>query len=197
VRGQTIEELAIGDFVELTRVAAPDNVAAFLGAIGDDNPVHSDPAFAASTSFERPIAPGMWTSGLLSAAIGTMLPGPGSIYIKQDLQFLRPVYFGDTITAHVEIVEMIPERNRVRLSTSCANSDGEAVLAGGAWVLPPLRPVIYDEPQPRESTPFGVLAPVAWAFRTAAMWYAVVADGLDHWTDPRSPDPARRPTATS
>jgi acyl dehydratase len=197
VRGQTIEELAIGEFVELTRVAAPNNVAAFLGAIGDDNPVHSDRAFAASTPFEQPIAPGMWTSGLLSAAIGTMLPGPGSIYIKQDLQFLRPVYFGDTITAHVEIVEMIPERNRVRLSTTCANSDGEAVLAGGAWVLPPLRPVIYDEPQRRERTPFGVLALAEWASRAAAVWYAAVADGLDYWTGPRSPGLARRPAATS
>jgi 3-hydroxybutyryl-CoA dehydratase len=192
VRGRTISELALGDFVELTRVAAPDNVAAFLGAIGDDNPVHSDPDFAATTSFERPIAPGMWTAGLLSAAIGTQLPGPGSIYIKQDLKFLRPVYFGDTITAHVEIIEMIPERNRVRLSTTCANSDGEAVLAGEAWVLPPLRAVIYDEPQPRESTPFRVLAPVAWASRAAAMWYAAVADGLDFWTGPRSPGPGEK-----
>jgi len=192
VRGRTIEELALGDFVELTRVAAPDNVAAFLGAIGDDNPVHSDPDFAATTSFERPIAPGMWTAGLLSAAIGTQLPGPGSIYIKQDLKFLRPVYFGDTITARIEVVEMIPERNRVRLSTTCVNGDGETVLAGEAWVLPPQRPIQYDGPQRREGGAFWVFAPVAWASRAAAMWYAAVADGLDTWA-PRPPKAADEP----
>ena len=187
MRGRTIAELAIGDFVELSRVAAPDNVASFLTAIGDDNPVHSDSAFAATTSFERPIAPGMWTAGLLSAAIGTMLPGPGSIYIKQDLKFLRPVYLGDVITARIEVVEVIADRNRVRLATSCANADGETVLAGEAWVLPPQRPVSYDERKRRDATPFWALAPVAWASRAAAMWYAAVADGLDSWAGARPP----------
>jgi acyl dehydratase len=187
VRGRTIQELAVGDFVELSRTAWPDDVAHFLAAIGDDNPVHSDPAFAAETPFERPIAPGMWTAGLLSAAIGTMLPGPGSIYIKQDLKFLRPVYFGDTITARIEVVELIPERNRARLSTTCTNDKGEPVLGGEAWVLPPQKPILYEAPEPRAAdttspTAMWAMAPIAWASRAAAFWYAAAADGLDLWS---------------
>jgi acyl dehydratase len=186
VIGRTIEELAVGDAVELTRVAWPEDVAAFVHAIGDDNPVHSDPAFAASTPFGRPIAPGMWTAGLISAAIGTRLPGPGTIYAKQDLKFLRPVYFGDVITARVEIVEVIADRNRIRLATTCTNEDGETVLTGEAWVLPPLEPVRYEEDGQGERaiTSFWALEPIAWAGRTAALWYSAVAAGLASLSGP-------------
>jgi len=72
--------------------------------------------------------------------IGTLLPGPGSIYAAQDLRFLKPVKVGESITARVEVVELLPERNRVRLETICVNQRGERVLSGEAWVLPPKRP---------------------------------------------------------
>ena len=196
--GRTLQELAVGDFVEITRVAWPDEVTHFLAAIGDDNPVHADAAFAAGTPFERPIVPGMWTAGLISAALGTRLPGPGSIYVKQDLKFIRPVYFGDSITARVEVVELVPERNRARLATTCRNADGETVLAGEAWVLPPLEPVRYESvPSATTAPSFWALAPAAWAGRATALWCAAVADGLGTLAQAAADrDPARHPVTT-
>lgn len=126
-----------GDAVELSRTVTGPDIAQFVDAIGDLNPIHSDPAYAAATPFGEPIAPGVWTAGLVSAAIGTQLPGPGSIYLSQTLRFLRPVRFDDVITARVEVVEVHREKRRVRLATTCVNQHGEEVLAGEAWIGPP------------------------------------------------------------
>jgi acyl dehydratase len=123
--GKTITELATGDCAEITRVVEQDDIAAFVDAVGDYNPVHSDPAYAAATPFKAPIAPGIFTAGLISAVIGTELPGPGAIYLSQSLKFVKPVKAGDVITARAEIVEMLAERNRVRLQTVCVNQRGE------------------------------------------------------------------------
>src|SRR5204863_7693871 len=100
------------------------------------NPIHSDVAHAATTPFKSPIAPGIFTAGLVSAVIGTRLPGPGAIYLSQSLRFLRPVRVGDTITARVEALEVSREKNRLRLQTTCTNQRGEEVLSGEAWVMP-------------------------------------------------------------
>ena len=89
--GKTIAELAAGDRAEITRVVEQDDIAAFVDAVGDYNPVHSDPAYAAATPFKAPIAPGIFTAGLISAVIGTELPGPGAIYLSQSLKFVKPV----------------------------------------------------------------------------------------------------------
>src|SRR5262249_32032561 len=105
--GKTIAELTTGDRAELTRVVEEDDIAAFVDAVGDYNPVHSDPAYAATTPFKGPIAPGIFTAGLISAVIGTQLPGPGAIYLSQSLKFVKPVKAGDVITARAEIVEML------------------------------------------------------------------------------------------
>ena len=80
------------------------DIAAFVDAVGDHNPVHADREYAASTVFKEPIAPGIWTAGLVSAVIGTRLPGPGAIYLSQDLKFLKPVKAGDSISARVEVL---------------------------------------------------------------------------------------------
>ncbi len=149
--GRTIDQLRLGDAAELSRVATPTAVAKFVESVGDTNPIHSDPAFAATTRFEKPIAPGIWTAGLVSAVIGTRLPGPGTIYASQELRFLRPVDLGERITAQVEVVEILPERNRVRLQTTCRNRRGEAVLTGEAWVLPSKVPIHYRKPRPAAS----------------------------------------------
>jgi acyl dehydratase len=146
--GKTINELHEGDAAELTRVVGAKDVASFIDAVGDYNPLHSDPAFAAETMFKGPIAPGLLTAGMISAVIGTRLPGPGSIYLSQDLRFLKPVRTGDTITARVEVAEVVRERNRVRLRTHCMNQRGDEVLAGEAWVLPSRRPVVYEDRRP-------------------------------------------------
>src|SRR5205814_10537095 len=129
---------------ELVRRVETDDIASFIDAVGDLNPVHSDPAYAATTAFKEPIAPGIFTAGLISAVIGTQLPGPGAIYLTQSLKFVKPVRTGDTITARVEVIEVIRDRNRIRLSTLCTNQTGEEVLSGEAWVLPSRVGITYE-----------------------------------------------------
>ncbi|OLB94116.1 MAG: hypothetical protein AUH30_18495 [Candidatus Rokubacteria bacterium 13_1_40CM_68_15] len=102
----------------------------------DRNPIHRDAEFAASTSFGEPIAPGILTAALVAAVIGSELPGPGAVYLSQSLKFLRPVKLNDTITARVEIAEVLHGRNRMCLRTECLNGRGEPVLTGEAWVMP-------------------------------------------------------------
>lgn len=172
--GRPIDDLAPGDHTELSRTVEPGDIAAFVGAVGDHNPVHSDPSFAASTTFKEPIAPGIFTAGLVSAVIGTRLPGPGAIYISQSLAFTKPVRAGDTIRARVEVVEALRERNRIRLQTVCTNQRGEVVLSGEAWVMPPKTRVLYED-RSRAGASFGRLAaePWEWAAQALAFWSGV------------------------
>jgi acyl dehydratase len=142
--GRTIEELSAGEFAEVVHQVDAGGVAEFVDAVGDHNPLHSDPEYAAGTPFKEPIAPGVFTAGLISAAIGTKLPGPGAVYLSQSLKFLKPVKLGDTITARVTIVEVLRERNRIRLATVCLNQRGEEVLTGEAWVMPSRESVVYE-----------------------------------------------------
>jgi hypothetical protein len=104
--------------------------------------------------------------------IGTRLPGPGSIDASQDLKFLKPVRAGDTITARVEVVELIRERNRIRLKTTCVNQRGEEVLSGEAWVLPPKASVRYDETVGHRALAFWMFQPWAWTFQALSLWAA-------------------------
>ena len=135
--GKTINDISVGDRAELALTASAALVTTFVTLSGDRNPIHRDAAFAATTTFGEPIAPGMLTAALIAAVIGSELPGPGCVYLSQSLKFLRPVKLGDTITARVEVVETVRDRNRVRLRTECANATGEIVLVGEAWVMPP------------------------------------------------------------
>src|SRR6058998_3472531 len=173
--GKTIAELRPGDYAEIERHVDMEAIAEFIDAVGDYNPIHSDPAYAAATSFGEPIAPGIFTAGLISAAIGTMLPGPGAIYLSQSLKFLKPVKAGDTITARVEVLEVIRERNRLRLQTTCTNQRGEEVLAGEAWVMPSRTHIVYDEER-RAAAALARLAlgPWSWAAQTMSAWAAMV-----------------------
>src|SRR6266508_4095419 len=123
--GITVDGIEVGDSAQITRKVVNADIAEFVDAVGDYNPVHSDAAYAASTVFKEPIAPGIWTAGLISAVIGTRLPGPGAIYLSQDLKFLKPVKAGDSISARVEVLEVNREKNRVRLRTVCTNQRGE------------------------------------------------------------------------
>jgi len=157
--GLTIDGIQVGDGAELSRVATEVHVAGFVDAVGDHNPIHSDPEYAADTIFGERIAPGIWTAGLISAVIGTRLPGPGTIYLSQDLKFLRPVMLGDAIRARVQVIDVHRERNRVRLRTICTNQRGEDVLAGEALVMPSRRPVRYEV---ESAAPWAAL-PWAWA----------------------------------
>ena len=169
--GKTIADLAQGDRAELTRVVEQDDIAAFVDAVGDYNPVHSDSAYAAGTPFKVPIAPGIYTAGLISAVIGTQLPGPGAIYLSQSLKFVKPVKAGDTITARAEVIEVLRERNRIRLQTVCVNQHGEEVLSGEAWIMPSKTRVVY-EGRPTSAAAVAALAltPWAWAAQAMSLW---------------------------
>ncbi len=171
--GKTIAELRPGDYAEIERHVEMEAIAEFIDAVGDFNPIHSDPAYAAATSFGEPIAPGVFTAGLISAVIGTQLPGPGAIYLSQSLKFMKPVKPGDTITARVEVLEVLTERNRVRLGTVCRNQRDEDVLSGEAWVMPSKTRVTYERPASPGAGVRLALAPWTLAAQTVALWSKV------------------------
>ena len=138
--GKTIDELKIGDTAKFSKTVSESDIYQFAGVTGDFNPAHIDEAYAKKTFFKTRIAHGMLSAGFISTVIGTKLPGTGSIYIKQDLSFLAPVRIGDTITARVEVIEIMDGKNRVRLKTVCVNQEGAQVLDGEAVVSPPKPP---------------------------------------------------------
>ena len=138
--GKTICEIKVGDAAEFTKTVSESDVYLFAGVTGDLNPAHVNEAYAKNTFFKGRIAHGMLSAGFISAILGTKLPGPGTIYLRQELNFLAPVLFGDTITARAEAVEVITEKNRVRFKTTCRNQDGKIVLDGEAVVMAPKAP---------------------------------------------------------
>jgi acyl dehydratase len=169
--GITIDAIAVGDSAQITRRVTDGDIAAFVDAVGDHNPVHADREFAASTVFKEPIAPGIWTAGLISAVIGTRLPGPGAIYLSQDLKFLKPVKAGDSISARVEVLEVNRERHRIRLRTVCTNQRAEDVVRGEAVVMPSPTPVHYARPvRSMNAMALWTLQPLAWMAQSAAIW---------------------------
>ena len=135
--GKTIEQIKLGDTAYFSKTVSESDVYLYAGITGDLNPAHINEAHAKNTFFKTRIAHGMLTAGFISSVLGMQLPGPGTIYMRQSLNFLAPVRFGDTITAKVEVVEVIAEKNRVRLKTTCTNQEGTVVLDGEAMVIPP------------------------------------------------------------
>jgi len=135
--GKSIDEIVVGDSAEFTKTVSESDVYLYAGVTGDLNPAHINEPYAANTFFKGRIAHGMLLGGFISAVIGMQLPGPGTIYIKQEMSFLAPVKIGDTITARAEIKEVIKEKNRLILQTTCTNQDGILVLNGEAMVSPP------------------------------------------------------------
>lgn len=131
------ETLEVGQAAELSRTITAADVEGFAAVTGDTNPVHLDEEVARASRFGGRIAHGMLSAGLISAVLGTRLPGPGAIYTGQTLRFTRPVRIGDTVTARVEVIELVAEKRRVRLSTTCRNQDGATVLDGEATVMVP------------------------------------------------------------
>jgi len=128
----TFAELCVGMKESLSHTVTREDVDRFADVTGDRNPIHLDEDFARNSRFGKTIAHGMFGAGLISAVLGTKLPGPGNVYMEQTLRFLKPVFIGDTITASAEITDLNPEKYRVSLSTSCANQDGVAVIEGEA-----------------------------------------------------------------
>lgn len=137
LENRTFDQIQVGDSASLERMVADNDIELFALATGDINPAHVDPEFAAGDFFGRIIAHGMWTASLVSAVLGTRLPGPGCIYLNQSLAFTKPVAPGDTITATVRVLEKQDRKNIVRLETTCTNQSGECVLQGEAKVIAP------------------------------------------------------------
>lgn len=135
--GKRAHELKIGASATFSKTISETDIYLYAGITGDMNPAHINEVYAQGTFFERRIAHGMLPAGFISNVLGTLLPGPGTIYMKQSLAFRAPVYIGDTITAKVEVVEVNVEKNRVRLNTTCTNQNGTLVLDGEALVSPP------------------------------------------------------------
>jgi 3-hydroxybutyryl-CoA dehydratase len=134
---KTIDMLKIGESAEVQKTISESDVYLYAGITGDFNPAHVNEEYAKRTHFKTRIAHGMLTAGLISTLLGNMLPGPGTIYLGQTLNFLAPVYIGDTICARVEITEILPEKNRVKLKTTCINQEELTVLEGEALVSAP------------------------------------------------------------
>lgn len=130
-----MSSLKPGDQASRTTTISDEMIRAFADLTGDHNPVHLDDAYAAGTRFGRRIAHGMIAAGLISATLANDLPGPGTVYLSQALQFRAPVYPGDTITTTVEVKNVRPDRPIVTLGTVCKNQDNVVVLEGEAVVL--------------------------------------------------------------
>ncbi len=132
------EDLEVGLRGEYRRVITQADVELFAQVSGDNNPLHLDEAFAGSTMFEGRIVHGMYTAAMISAVIGTRMPGPGCIYMSQSLRFLAPVRAGDEVMASVTVAELLPAKRRAKMNTECRVGE-KVVLAGDALILVPSR----------------------------------------------------------
>jgi 3-hydroxybutyryl-CoA dehydratase len=137
--GKTIDQLAVGDWAENSKTISESDIYLYAGITGDFNPAHVNEEYAKKTFFKTRIAHGLLSAGFISAVVANKLPGPGSIYLKQEFSFLAPVRIGDTITARVEILEIL-DKNRIRMRTVCTNQEGTIVIDGEAVLSPPRPP---------------------------------------------------------
>lgn len=134
MNGMCLEDLSVGQSAEVRHTVTDEDIRAFAAVSGDNNPVHLDEAYAATTPFKTRIAHGMLSAGYISAVLGNRLPGPGAIYISQTMNFKRPVRIGDEVTTRATVSAIDAERARVTLSTVCEVS-GKAVVEGEAVVM--------------------------------------------------------------
>jgi 3-hydroxybutyryl-CoA dehydratase len=136
--GLCLEDLTIGMTARFARTVTEADLVLFAGLSGDSNPVHMDETYARGTVFKGRIAHGMLSAAFVSTAIGTKLPGPGTIYCSQNLRFKAPVRIGDTVEARVTVIDIVLEKRRVSLKTTCSVGD-IVVIDGDAEVMVPRR----------------------------------------------------------
>ena len=139
MHGYYLEDLSVGMSAVFGKTVTEADIMAFAGVSGDTNTIHLHADFAKASRFGERIAHGMLSAAFISTVVGTKLPGPGSIYVSQSLNFKAPVKIGDTVTARCEIVEIVPDRKRIKLKTECLCGD-KVVLDGEAVILVPTRP---------------------------------------------------------
>jgi 3-hydroxybutyryl-CoA dehydratase len=132
------EDLSVGMTERLSKTVSSSDVVGFAEVTGDRNPIHLSEHFAAKTAFGTRIAHGLYTASLISAVLGTRLPGPGAVYISQTLNFRAPVKIGDTVEVCVTVIELEAKKFRARLACACSVDDA-TVLDGEALVKVPSR----------------------------------------------------------
>jgi len=145
-----LEEIAVGQTAEFAKTVTETDVVLYAGITGDFNPAHVNAVEAEAGMFGGRIAHGMLSAGFISTVLAMRLPGPGTIYLSQSLRFVRPVRIGDTVTARVEVAEVVAPKRRVRLATTVVNQRGETVIDGEAMVM---------LPEPRASPPIPISHP--------------------------------------
>lgn len=146
LKSKTYKELEIGDQGEFSKTVTERDIALFGETSGDVNPVHFDEAYASKTIFKGRVAHGMWSAGLISTCIGTVMPGPGSIYLGQTLEFKLPARLGDTLTAVVTIDQKIDAKKLLVINCVVSNQNNEVVVIGEAKVIPPRKNVELTAP---------------------------------------------------
>lgn len=144
ISNRPFDTINIGDFCKRVHKVSAEDLLLFARASGDLNPLHLDDEYAATTPFKQRIAHGMFTGGLISAALAMDLPGPGTIYLSQDLQFKRPVCIGDELTVILTATEKHKEKPIVTLSCEVLNQDGKAVVVGTAKVMAPTKSMTVE-----------------------------------------------------
>ena len=144
LRNRTFDEIAVGDCASLQRTLTAEDIQLFAVMSGDVNPTHVDHEFAASSNMSGVIAHGMWGAALISALLGTRLPGPGTLYVGQTLRFLAPVRIGDTLDVTVTVTARDPSTRRLTLHCTCINQDGETAIEGDAEVVAPAERIERD-----------------------------------------------------
>lgn len=140
----TFDELTIGLSHSESRTISREDIVLYAAVSHDTNPAHLDAEYAAGTPFKEPIAHGMLSAALISAVLGTRFPGLGTIYLGQEMQFRRPVYIGDTLTATLTVLSRDEAKKRVEIETVITNQKGEKVLTGKANVLPPQEKIVRE-----------------------------------------------------
>jgi phosphotransacetylase/acyl dehydratase len=137
IENRTYDEIEVGETASLSRTVTRQDIELFAVVSGDVNPAHMDPAYAETDMFHKIVAQGILEAGLISAVLGTKLPGPGTIYLSQYLRFLHPVSIGDRITATLQVTEKHPDKGNLVLDCRCTNQDNELVISGTAHVRAP------------------------------------------------------------
>ena len=143
---RTFDELQIGESATLLRTFAQRDIELFAAVSGDVNPAHVDPEYAKTDIFHGVVVHGMLGAALISTVLGTKLPGPGTIYLDQTLQFRHPVRIGDDLTVTLTVSEKIPSHNRVNFACKVVNQDGKEVITGMATVLAPVEKLSLPRP---------------------------------------------------
>ena len=142
----TVEEMEVGQKASYSKTCSWEDVQLFAKVSGDVNPVHLDEDFAAGTQFKQRIAHGMCTSALVSAGVAIVFPGPGSIYLGQDISFKAPVFIDDTIDVELEVESIRKDKSIVSLLFTCQNQHGVTVASGKATIMAPREKVTIEAP---------------------------------------------------